>query len=165
TEFCRAVGLRPGGDVGEEYRNRLGQLDVQSLAGGNNLLHAPWAIPAWLVTRDPFNKLEHALHTHTAGAESTPRLVKERLHRRVVHIDDVLVRHIDAHEAEGILRPRILTELDPAHVSVAPVDAVWVELRTVPAIESADELLLQIIRLLDEPGDEVELGHTVRHMP
>ena len=63
-------------------------------------LHTARLLPARLVARQPLGELEHVLHAHAARAERTRALLEQRLHRRIVHIDAVLVLHIDAHEAK-----------------------------------------------------------------
>jgi hypothetical protein len=83
-----------------------------------------------------------------------------------MHVDAMLVGHVEAHQAKGILQPRVLAEFDLAHVRLAPIDVVGVELRSVEgAGQHPDLLLLQVVGLLDEPRHQIEARHAVGHPP
>ena len=67
---------------------------------------------------------------------------------------------------ERVLRARVLAEPELARIRLAPIDVVGVDLRpAVGAGEDADLLLLQVLRLLDEAGDQVEVGDALGHPP
>ena len=148
AEGDEAVRLGPGGDVSEVDRQRTGQVYVQSLAGIQHFFDAAWLIPADFAARDPFDEFEHALHADAAGAEGASALIEQLLHRRVMHVDPFRVRHVDTHEAKGVLRTWVLLELDLGVVGLGPVDCPRIKLLRRVGSEDADALLLEILGLL-----------------
>ena len=69
-------------------------------------------------------------------------------------------------QPQRVLRARVLAEPELGAVRLAPVDVGGVDLRpVVGAGEDADLLLLQVLRLLDEAGDQVERGDALGHPP
>ena len=142
TEDDAAIRLRPCRNVGEIDGHRLLQVDVERLARIEDLAHPTDLLPARLVFQHPFDHLEDILHTHAARAEGATALIEEGLHGRIVHVDAMLVGHVEAHEAQRILQARVLSELDFAGVRLAPIDVVGVEFGSVEGAGQDPDLLL-----------------------
>src|SRR4029078_8782138 len=75
------------------------------------------------------------------------------------------VRHVDTHEAKGVLRTWVLLELDLGVIRLSPVDRPRIELLRRVGGEDADALLLEILRLLAQLRNEIEMRNAVRHAP
>ena len=128
---------------------------------GLDLLERPPVLP----TQQPGDELGHLLHPHAAGRERARALAEQPLQRRIVHIDGVLVRHVDAHHAERILRARILAKLVARHLGRSPVDRGGIERRRLPVLHHVEMLLIEIIRIAADGWDEIVLRDDVGHAP
>src|SRR3990170_3187236 len=156
-EVHLAVGRRPGADIGEIDRNRLGELHVDLLPGllhGGNTLVAP----ARRVTQDPRHQLLDIMHAHAARALEPDRFAEQALERRIVHVHRVLVGKVDLHEAEGVLVPGKLAEIVVVDLGAVPIDLARVE-RIAGSVEG-----LHVVggeHVLTSAGERASLGNEV----
>ena len=124
-ELHHAVLRHERREIDEMHRHRFAERHVDALAVLGRRLHL-LRRPAERAEQ-PRHDIEHLLHPDAAGGEGARRLAEELLQRRVVHIDAVLVRHVDAHHAERIEAAGVLHEAVVHHLRPVPIDAVRID--------------------------------------
>lgn len=97
AELDGTVWLAPGGNVSENHGNRAGKFQIEGLAAVEHRTGTTRLLSAQFVFREPLDKVHDILHPNATCGVGPARLAKQLLHGRVVHVDDVGVRHVDAH--------------------------------------------------------------------
>ena len=163
-ELGEAGGGGKRREIDEMHGHGSGELDVELLAAVDLRLHLVQR-PAVLGAEQPGDELLHLLHPHAAGGEGARALAEQLLERRVVHVDAVLVGHVDAHDAERVEGAGFLAKLVAHHLRRIPIDRGRIERRRLPVAHDREVLFAEIARILSDLRDEVLLGDDLRHAP
>ena len=67
TKFNAAISFGPSRDVCEVYGQWPRQRHIQRLTACDHIIGAARLVPADFIAGNPFDKLEHVLHTYAAG--------------------------------------------------------------------------------------------------
>src|SRR3954447_3958680 len=98
AELHHAFRRRPGGDVGPVDVDGLREPRVDALAALDRLVDLI-AAPARRVPEQEGDVVAHVLHPYAARRDEAEIVAEDALRGRVVHVDAVRVRDVDAHEA------------------------------------------------------------------
>ena len=127
AEMDRAVRARPAGEIDPCDRHRPREPRGGALSG-RDLCVDLLAAPARIVLQDPSREIVHALHARAAGRLEAIVGGEELLVVRVVHVDRIGVRHIDAQIAERIALAGVLPHREVGRAVGVPVDRARIDL-------------------------------------
>src|ERR1700722_208961 len=164
TELNNAVRRRPGGNVDPIDIDRLRQLHVLLLAGADDFIDLI-AAPARIVLEQPGDIVTHVLHAHAARRDEAEVVAEYALFRRVMHVDAIRVRNVDANEAQRIeftagllaiaeMRRLIRVPIDRGRRNILPI-----------LVEDVDLFLGKIVRIGLHLRYQILLDERRRHVP
>src|SRR5829696_6293679 len=164
AELHHAFRRRPGGDVGPVDVDGLREPRVDALAAFDRLVDLV-AAPARRVPEQEGDVVAHVLHPYAARRDEAEIVAEDALRGRVVHVDAVRVRDVDAHEAHRVeVGAGVLPEHVARRLVRVPVDPLRRDLLALRRVD-ADFVLGEVVRLLLHLRDQILLDDRSRDGP
>ena len=171
--IVEAVDIRPemdepvlghvAGKVDPGHRHRLGQPDVLAFARGDAGIDGRPVEPG-LRCEQPGGEISDTLHPHAARGMEPVIAGEEPLRGRVVQIDRLAVRHVDAQLAKRVAGAGILSQGKGQCAFGRPIDRGRIDLLAA-GTQNADLCLGKVGRVLAHLGQDVLLHDRDRHGP